>query len=132
MKLVTRDKDEFIVFRNFEHNWDDSNEVLMSNQGNCWMPLSDYNEELQHEEFVNDDIVEVYRPIHIYSVANFFGADNAVYDWELIWEREPKKEIKEESTTVNYTINISVPNDMNKNKISELIANEIEKAKYNY
>jgi hypothetical protein len=132
MKIVTRDKDEYIVFKDFEHNWDESDEVLMSNKANIWMPLSDYNEDLKSDGYFNDDIIEVYKPSHVYTVGNFFGANNVDKTWYLVWKREEKKDIKEEPAVMNYTINISIPSNMDINKISELISNELEKAKYNY
>jgi hypothetical protein len=122
MKVVTRNKKEWVIFSNFAHEYDKQTWVMISNDINSWNGFYDLNENLLSDFSSSYDIMKIYIPSHVYCIGNFFGQNNGAGEWKLIYEREEKVEVKEEpkkadSITVNITATIT-----NKDEIEELVS----------
>lgn len=86
MKVVNRGGDEFIVFLDCVHGYNNNRhkDILVSKNLTKWSSLSNYSEFLICN--CGLDIMSVYVPTHPYSITGIYD------EWDLLWEREEKTE----------------------------------------
>ena len=106
MIVTTRDKREYVVFRDALSTYEGSGDVIVNGQTKNWDRLDDYNDNLKIKSGAGySDIVKVEQANHPYS---FMDIDYDKSSRKLLWERKaPKKmTVSEIAEALGYEIEI--------------------------